>query len=59
MDEVLLSTSEVAKHLKCTERTVQNLRDRGELSFIKVGRLIRYTKSQVLDYIKQQTVTSF
>jgi excisionase family DNA binding protein len=59
MNEVLLTTKEVAAHLNCTERTVQNLRDRGELAFVKVGRLIRYTKSQIDDYLKQQTITRF
>ena len=59
MNEILLTSKEVAEHLKCTERTIQNLRDRGELEFVRIGRLIRYTQHQLENYLEKQTVKTF
>ena len=52
----LLTTQEVAAILNCTTRTLQNLRDRGEISFIRVGRLIRFSEEQVQEYLDRQKV---
>jgi excisionase family DNA binding protein len=54
--DYLFSTQEVAAILNCTTRTLQNLRDRGEISFIRVGRLIRFSQEQVEEYINRQKV---
>lgn len=54
----IYTTHEVATLLKCTTRTLQNLRDRGEISFIRVGRLVRFTQEQIADYLKRQNVNN-
>lgn len=56
MLKLLFTTDEVAAILKCTTRTLQNLRDRGEISFIRVGRLIRFTQEQVHEYLERQKI---
>lgn len=57
--EALLSSVDVAKQLNCTVRTVQNLRDKGELEFVRIGRLVRYTQQQLENYLEKQTVKPF
>jgi excisionase family DNA binding protein len=52
----LFTSSEVAAILNCTTRTLQNLRDRGEISFIRVGRLVRFSEEQVQEYLDRQKV---
>ena len=57
--EALLSSVDVAKQLNCTVRTVLNLRDKGELEFVRIGRLVRYTQQQLENYLEKQTVKPF
>jgi excisionase family DNA binding protein len=57
--DALMTSVDVAKQLNCTVRTVQNLRDRGEIEFVRIGRLIRYTEQQLGNYLDKQTVKPF
>ncbi len=52
----LFTTHEVAAQLKCTTRTLQNLRDKGLIAFVKVGRLVRYTQQQIDEFLENQKV---
>jgi len=48
----LLTTKELARTLKVTERTVQNLVSRGTVKSIKIGRCVRFVLSEVLHQLK-------
>lgn len=50
----LLTTKELARALKVTERTVQNLVSRGTLKPIKIGRCVRFDLGEVLEELKTQ-----
>ncbi|EOW4655672.1 helix-turn-helix domain-containing protein [Proteus mirabilis] len=57
MEDEILKTSEAAKELKTTPRTVAYLISKGELKGRKVGRGYRTTRSAVLDYINNPEQT--
>ena len=46
--EDLVTTKEIARSLKVTERTIQNLVARGIVPTIRIGRCVRFRKSDVL-----------
>lgn len=54
-DEPLLTTRELARDLKVTDRTIQNLVYRGEIRKIQIGRCVRFLKSDVIADLKNQT----
>ncbi|MCG8602941.1 MAG: helix-turn-helix domain-containing protein [Verrucomicrobiales bacterium] len=50
----LLTTKELARELKVTERTVQNLVSRGTIRKIQIGRCVRFRLSEVIADLKNQ-----
>lgn len=48
----LLTTKELARALKVTERTVQNLVSRGMVNPLRIGRCVRFVLSEVLADLK-------
>lgn len=48
----LLTTKELARALKVTERTVQNLVSRGAVKSIRIGRCVRFLLSEVIQELK-------
>ena len=59
-DEELLNRSEAAKLLGVKENTlaVWASSKRYKLPYVKVGRLVRYRKSDVIRFLQQRTVES-
>lgn len=53
-----LTVQEVADLLKCSVRTVIDLRKKDGLPYVKLNRLVRYSKEQVQAWLaeKQKTV---
>lgn len=47
----LMLRGEVAEHLRCTERTVMNLENRGDLKACKVGTHVRILRESVANFI--------
>ena len=56
MDLPLLTETEAAERLHIARRTLQALRLRGEIEFVRVGRQVRYTRKAVDDYLTSRTV---
>jgi len=46
-----LNVNDVAEMLKCSVRTVHSLRASEGLPFVKLGRLVRFPKEAVLDWL--------
>lgn len=42
---------EAAKYLRIGERTLWNLRAKGEIDAVKIGRLVRFTKATLDEYL--------
>jgi excisionase family DNA binding protein len=57
-DVVLLDVTEVAKFLKISVSTVRRLQQQRHIPFCKVGGLIRFTKSDIVDYLKRERVAA-
>jgi excisionase family DNA binding protein len=53
----LLTAKEASKILSVTEQTARNLITRGELKKVNVGRAVRITESDLIEYIEQNTAT--
>ena len=49
----LVSSEQIAAHLGCTVRTLYNLRNRGVIAPIKVGRSTRWDLNEVLAQLRQ------
>lgn len=47
----LLSGKQVARLLHCSEATVTRLRSSGELSFVRVGRQVRFRESDLAEFL--------
>lgn len=47
----LYTLREAAEHLKCSEATVRNLIQRGDLKGTRVGKLWRVTDRDLADYL--------
>ena len=54
LGEPLLTTRELARELRVTGRTIQNLVKRGEIRKIQIGRCVRFKKSDVLEDLQNQ-----
>jgi excisionase family DNA binding protein len=54
MEGEVLTRSELAKLLKVTDRTIDNLRKEG-MPFFRVGVNIRFNKVKVLDWLEQRS----
>ena len=46
-----LKTIEAADYLGVTTRTMANYRSRGQIAFAQIGRVIRYRKSDLDDFL--------
>jgi excisionase family DNA binding protein len=55
MDEVLLTSDEVAKLLKTTPRFVRRLVQERRIEHVKVGRCVRFTRQAVEEYMRRNT----
>jgi excisionase family DNA binding protein len=51
----LLSIDGVAERLNCSPRTVMRLADRGELSRVRIGKLVRFRPEQIEALIEQSS----
>lgn len=54
MEDEVLTKGELAKLLKVTERTIDNLRKEG-MPYFKVGVNVRFNRSKVLDWLEQRS----
>jgi excisionase family DNA binding protein len=54
LDEPLMTEPEAARELRVSRITLQRLRLRGHVSYVRVGGQVRYTASHLKDYLKQQ-----
>ncbi len=52
-DDEFYTTTELAKLLKITQRTVYRLMDRGDLPYYEIGRVKRFRKKEVEEYLKR------
>ena len=50
-DKLVLTASDVAKELHCSLRLVQKLVSEGRIPYAKVGRLVRFSRVQILDWL--------
>lgn len=60
MDEIL-DIEDLATYLKMKKASVYNLVERGDIPFYRIGRLLRFRKSQIdewLESLKVETITS-
>lgn len=57
-DETLFTTYTLADYLKVSPRTVQREVARGRLTYVLVGGRRRYRKSDVSNYLRNQTQRS-
>lgn len=58
-DKILLNEAEVAEMTGLSKRTLQAWRYRGGgPPFIKLGRAVRYRKSDIVEWINEQAVRS-
>lgn len=55
---MLVSSKVVAERLGTTEQHVRYLRNRGELPWVQVGRLVRFDITAIDDYIRANTITA-
>ena len=54
INEQLMAKTEVAEMLGVTDRTVDNLKIRGEIHPVHVGRSLRFKRSEILRYIESR-----
>jgi excisionase family DNA binding protein len=52
IEKRLYTTKEVAKYLRCSERTVYNRVKEGKIKPIYNGRLVLFTMESIEDYLK-------
>jgi excisionase family DNA binding protein len=52
----LLTIPEVAELLKVSERTVRRIQQQREIAFIKVGRSVRFARSDLASYLETRNV---
>ena len=55
-EELWLNTKEAAQFLGVTTRTIANYRERGMIPFAQVGRIIRYRKEDLDDFLMEHYV---
>ena len=51
----LLTDEDLMARFGVTRNTLRRERSKGRLTFVRVGRSIRYTEDQVTEYLKCQT----
>ena len=52
-DKLVWTVEDVAKELKCSVRLVQKLVSRDKIPYAKVGRLVRFSRARIQDWLKQ------
>ena len=52
-DDVFYTSTELAKLLKITQRTVYRLMERGVLPYYEIGRVKRFRKKEVEEYLQR------
>jgi excisionase family DNA binding protein len=52
-DKLVLTVEDVAKELNCSPRTVQNLVSKDRIPYAKIGRLVRFSRDRIHDWLKQ------
>lgn len=52
-DKLVMTVEDVAKELNCSVRTVQKLVSRDKIPYAKVGRLVRFSRGRLHDWLKQ------
>lgn len=52
-DKLVWTVSDVAKELNCSHRTVQRLVAEDKIPYAKVGRLVRFSRIRIHDWLKQ------
>jgi excisionase family DNA binding protein len=52
---LLLTEKECSKLLRCCERTVARMRQAGEIPFIRLRGAVRYSRSDILDFVQSQS----
>lgn len=52
-DKLVLTVSDVAKELNCSHRTVQRLVAEDKIPYAKVGRLVRFSRVRIHDWLKK------
>lgn len=54
-ERLLLSPREAARSLSVSERTLYSLMKSGELTHVRIGRLVRYPRAELEAWIRQRT----
>jgi excisionase family DNA binding protein len=54
----LLTVGDVAETLKVSRSLVRRLQQTRKLPFVKVGGCVRFSKKDVVEYLKRQTVSA-
>lgn len=54
----LMTEPELAKMLKTSERSLRNARQSGDLTYIQIGRLIRYRIEDVTAFLNRATIAN-
>ena len=52
-DKLVWTIEDVAKELKCSVRLVQKLVSRDKIPYAKVGRLVRFSRMRIHDWLKK------
>ena len=52
-DKLVLTVSDVAKELNCSSRTVHRLVAEDRIPYAKVGRLVRFSRIRIHDWLKK------
>lgn len=52
----LLDVSEAARHLGISRRTLYSLKSERRISFVRVGRQVRFTREHLDTFVQQNTV---
>ena len=56
--EPLMTVADVAEYLKLAEQTIRNKVHRGEIPFVKAGTLLRFRRSQIDEWLAEQTAAA-
>jgi excisionase family DNA binding protein len=52
----LLTKSDFSKRVQCSRRTVDYLMARGELPFVKLGKVVRFLESDVEEFLASRRI---
>jgi excisionase family DNA binding protein len=57
--KLFLNSAEVAELLGVSSRTLQRKRDSGKIKFYQDGRIVRYSETDIIDYMESHAVEPF